>query len=424
MVKVYSTLFLFILIFCSSCGINNSSYINRNNADTAFYFPPQWEEQESVWLGWSLSPSIQQLHLQMIKAFDGNVGITILARSDSLLKSSFKQIQAAGVDTTKIQGYVHFIPNMFIRDAGPRFLINKQGQLAIADFGWNNYSYPTEFPVYQYSDRRGEIDNDLAKQMNLPVISTSVVGEGGGFDMSSDVLMSFKETALQRNPGRTIEDIEKEYLRVYGKKKMIWLNRMPLMDKVVAGPKAGNYFGFGANGHVDEFARFVNDSTILIALIDPAEKDFDPVSLADYEIMNENFEILKNATDVNGKSFSVIPIPTPAYKYFAEEIILTDSLIKLGNGKVLYKNNKAGDTTYFMSSVGYANFFITNGVVLSAKYWKEGLPESEKLKDEKVKNILQAAFPDRKIVQLNPLALNWNGGGMHCATQQQPKRKK
>jgi agmatine deiminase len=405
------------------CSITQHTSTFSVDKKTNFYFPPQWEEQESVWLGWSLSPSIQELHLQMIKAFDGNVGITILARSDSLLKSAFKQIQSAGIDTTKIEGFVHFIPNLFIRDAGPRFLINEQGQLAIADFAWNNYGYPKEFQVYQYSDRRGEIDNDLAKQMNLPVISTSVVGEGGGFDMSSDVLMSFKETALQRNPGRTIEDIEKEYLRVYGKKKMIWLNRMPAMDKVVAGPKAGNYFGYGANGHVDEFARFVNDSTILIALIDPAEKDLDPVSRADFEIMNENFEILKNATDAHGKSFSVIPIPTPAYKYFSEEIILTDSLINTGNGKVMYQNNKAGDTIYVMSSVSYANFFITNGVVLSAKYWREGLPEFEKLKDEKVKNILQSAFPGRKIVQLDPLALNRNGGGMHCATQQQPKRK-
>ena len=102
-----------------------------------------------------------------------------------------------------------------------------------------------------------------------------------------------KETALQRNPGRTINQIEHEYLRVYGKQKMIWLNKMPTMDKVAAGPKAGNYFGYGANGHIDEFARFVNDSTIVISQIDIREKDLDPVSKADFEIMEENLLILK-----------------------------------------------------------------------------------------------------------------------------------
>lgn len=414
---------LLLILFLVSYSVAAQKSSSTKHQENDFSFPPQWEEQESVWLGWSLSPSIQQLHLQMIKAFESNVGVTILARSDSLLRSAFNKIYSSGIDTANMKGYVHFIPNLFIRDAGPRFLRNNKGEQAIADFCWNNYGYPKEFQVAQYSDRRGEIDNDLAKQMNMPVVSTAVIAEGGGFDMSSDILISFKETAFQRNPGRTLQEIEREYLRMYGKKKMIWLNRMPLMDKVVAGPKAGNYFGYGANGHVDEFVRFVNDSTLLIAMIDPKEKDNDPVSNADYDIMNENLEILKRATDVNGKPFKIIPIPTPAYRFYAEEMILTDSIRTTGDGKVFFKNNKTGDKVYWMSSVSYANFFITNGAALVAQYWKEGLPESEKQKDEVIKNILQAAFPNRKILQLNPMALNRWGGGMHCATQQQPKRK-
>ena len=139
------------------------------------------------------------------------------------------------------------------------------------------------------------------------------------------MLICFKETALQRNPGRTLEEIEKEYLRVYGKKKMIWLNKMPLMDKVLEGAKAGNYFGYGANGHTDEFVRFANDSTILIGLIDAKDKNDDPVSNIDFDILHDNLEILEQL------------------------------------------------------------------------------------------------FPGRTIVQINPLFLNKNGGGMHCASQQQPK---
>ena len=69
------------------------------------------------------------------------------------------------------------------------------------------------------------------------------------------------------------------------------------------------------------------------------------------------------------------------------------------------------------------NFFISNDVVLIAKYWKVGMPESEKKKDEEVEKILRQVFPERKIIQINPLAINRGGGGIHCATQQQPKRK-
>ena len=27
------------------------------------------------------------------------------------------------------------------------------------------------------------------------------------------------------------------------------------------------------------------------------------------------------------------------------------------------------------------------------------------------------SFPDRRVVQIHPLAINWDGGGMHCITQ-------
>ena len=67
------------------------------------------------------------------------------------------------------------------------------------------------------------------------------------------------------------------------------------------------------------------------------------------------------------------------------------------------------------------NFFISNNVVLIAKYWKEGMPLKEKEKDETAKNILAGIFPDRKIIQINPLPVNYLGGGIHCITQQQPK---
>lgn len=235
------------------------------------------------------------------------------------------------------------------------------------------------------------------------------------------MLLCFKETALQRNPDRSLEQIEKEYLRMYGKQKMIWLDKMPLMDKVIAGAKAGNYFGYGANGHTDEFVRFVNDSTIVIAQIDSAEKDMDPVSKVDFHILKDNLAILKKATDIQGKPFHIIVLPVPAYSLYVDKEILSDSLKKNGDGKVLFKNFEAGQEICWLPAVSYLNFLISNNTVLVAKYWQPGLPETERMKDEKVKEVLQKLFADREIIQINPMGLNRNGGGMHCASQQQAK---
>jgi agmatine deiminase len=49
---------------------------------------------------------------------------------------------------------------------------------------------------------------------------------------------------------------------------------------------------------------------------------------------------------------------------------------------------------------------------------------TEKKKDDDVKDIFTRIFKGRKIVQINPIAINRGGGGIHCATQQQPVTNK
>lgn len=48
------------------------------------------------------------------------------------------------------------------------------------------------------------------------------------------------------------------------------------------------------------------------------------------------------------------------------------------------------------------------------------MPMTEKKKDDDVKNIYTQIFKDRKVVQIYTIAINRGGGGIHCATQQQP----
>jgi agmatine deiminase len=43
-------------------------------------------------------------------------------------------------------------------------------------------------------------------------------------------------------------------------------------------------------------------------------------------------------------------------------------------------------------------------------------------KEDEIKQIFSTAFPNRKLIFMNAMPLNWEGGGIHCGTQQQPKR--
>jgi agmatine deiminase len=60
----------------------------------------------------------------------------------------------------------------------------------------------------------------------------------------------------------------------------------------------------------------------------------------------------------------------------------------------------------------YANFYIANRSVL--------LPTFADPNDETAANILQRAFPTRRVVSIDCRELIWGLGAFHCLTQQQP----
>ena len=80
----------------------------------------------------------------------------------------------------------------------------------------------------------------------------------------------------------------------------------------------------------------------------------------------------------------------------------------------------AGKPISVIAASSYCNFLITNGKVIGQKFWKEGLPDTVRRRDNEARRVLERAFPDRKVVMIDALALNLGGGGIHCITKQQP----
>jgi len=141
--------------------------------------------------------------------------------------------------------------------------------------------------------------------------------------------------------------------------------------------------------------------------------------------MKVNYEILKNATDQDGKPFTIVKMPVPDVEYMTFALDTSSKIdeIKFLSRQILYeqKSFSLGDTVHFVPSSSYLNFLITNQTVFEAKYWKEGQPENSRKKDEEAKRILQLYFPSRKIYQVNTTETNHNGGGLHCWSMQIPK---
>jgi agmatine deiminase len=116
-----------------------------------------------------------------------------------------------------------------------------------------------------------------------------------------------------------------------------------------------------------------------------------------------------------------VTLPVPALRYYMRTRGVTEEDKASALGRVVLRGFAVGDEVHFVPALSYLNFVLSNDVVLVAAYWHEGLPGREREKDEIARTTLQRLFPDRRVVQIHPLAVNWDGGGMHCITQQQPR---
>ncbi len=136
--------------------------------------------------------------------------------------------------------------------------------------------------------------------------------------------------------------------------------------------------GDDTHGHVDDLARFVNPTTVVIAQeSNPADVNFLP--------LQENFQLLKSMRDQDGNPLTIAPLPMPKPLIF--------------DGQRL--------------PASYANFYIGNEVVL--------VPTFNDPHDREALTTLAHLFPDRQVVGIHSVDLVWGLGTLHCLTQQQPR---
>ncbi|MFC2163781.1 agmatine/peptidylarginine deiminase [Acidobacteriota bacterium] len=419
--KITKSLIAFIvflgLIGCLSCS-------QPNITEDTFLYPAEFEEHESIWLAWptyEYEPdySNEDVVLKIIESLAPYVLVDLMVRDEAELEK-VKNI----FETTNLpHDHVRFrlIPrgDIWIRDMGPIFLKNGKGEMKIADLGFNSWGYDRQTSEYSMVAER--VDRLVARTLKLPVIRSSMIGEGGNREFNGKGIMMVTEVVeLQRNPDWTKAELEKEYKRIFNVKKVIWLPEGVAEDDFTfKGVLPGRIFVRGTGGHIDEYARFVGPNTILLAEVTPEERDTDPIAKITYERMGRNFNILKNATDLDGKPFEIIRVPyTKAIYETLDDYNHIQYLknISFEDGTVIEDD----ESITLILATSYLNFIVTNGVVLIPAYWKEGRSEEFKQKDEAFKQIIEKVFPNRDIIQINPEAINIGGGGMHCISQQMP----
>ena len=362
--------------------------IQRQRRPLVYRFPGEFETQQAIWLQWpsgvyNTGPHpVNPVMVKVIKALTPYIRVNLLATSTQEISDIKIFFTNHGFSGTNVHFYRVDHLSIWARDVGPIFIKDNRDRLAVVDFGFNNYSRGGD---PSYIKLEGQVDWRVGRLLKLPVIRSSLISEGGAIESNGrGTMMVVGAVALKRNPTLTKEQIEKEYQRVLGVSKVIWLDKGLAEDDRIT------------SGHIDEIARFADPHTILLAQVLPEDRDASSFSRNSYSRLEENYRILSGATDQDGKPFRIIRIPIPPTFY-----------------------REAGETGD-LPVRSYLNYALTNGAVVMQSYWMPGRPEALKKTEADVQTLFGKIFPGRKIIGVNTEDVNRWGGGIHCITQHMP----
>lgn len=327
---------------------------------TGFFVPPEEAPHQRTFMQWPVNRRVhpdpifldmtQQTIADIANAISEFEPVTMLAAASDHAKAR-----------KKLSGTVELwdIPteDLWCRDAGPIFVMDAQGGLAISQIRFNGWGKK------QVHKHDGRIAEQVAGRLGLHLLPSGLSGEAGGVEQDGHGLLLAHESSWvndNRNPNLSRDEVEHRLLAAYGAERMIW-------SEGVRGEDITDY-------HIDSLARFTGPARVLINLPDDPDPR-DPF----HNAALDTHDVLLAA----GLKVEVIPEP-------------------------VQRRVKGID---FVAS--YANYYVCNGAVIAAEF---GDPEADAI----AKDALERHYPGRKIITLNVDPLGELGGGIHCATQQMP----
>jgi|SRR5271157_136263 len=341
-------------------------------AALGYRMPAEWEPQEAIWLTWPhyletwdfLLPQVEDAYTQWILAMAAGQMVHLLVNDAETEERVAARLTDAGVDLAQ----VHFnrITNIdtWIRDYGPTFVVNPAADAPLAMVKWTFNAWGGK---YDDLAQDNSVPYAMNEYLQIPIFEPGIQLEGGSIDVNgAGTVMTTEQCLLNpnRNPHLNRDAIEQylqEYLNV---SHVLWLKE--------------GVAGDDTDGHVDDIARFVNPSTVLVAVEEDSRDD-------NYAALQANYNLLQGMTDQDDNPLNVIKLPMP--------------------GVVQWEGPRL--------PASYTNFYIGNEVVAVPTFGHDN--------DATALQVIQDQFPTRKVVGIPAAAVVYGLGTLHCCSQQQPR---
>lgn len=333
-------------------------------------WPAEWEEQEAVWFSWphrkdtfqgKYNP-VEHTFIQLLSTVARFQKVCINAD-----KNLWKSIREALGTDPNIELYPHPTNDVWCRDHGATF-VKKEGNLWAVD--WHFNAWGGKFPPWELDD---QVARHMAEATCAPTdyIRSPLFIEGGAIEGNgAGVVITTEAVALNtnRNPDWNKNEVEAELKRCLGAETIFWL--------------PAGIEGDDTDGHIDDLTRFITEDAIL-SIATANSKDIN------YRILKENSERLQDLRTVTGSSVEIINLHLP------------DPIV-------------ASDWRLPTLPASYANFLIINGAVIVPTF-------DQPTNDDRALGILRECFPKREVIGIDCRDILFEGGAVHCLSQQQPR---
>ena len=314
-----------------------------------------WGASEAIW-GRKLLPEVRRNLATLANTIARYEPVSLLVRPNELALA--KTLVASNVTLVPCP-----LNDLWVRDTGPTFVHQANGQLGAVDFNFNGWGRK------QVHEADKQVARTVAQTAGVARLSTPLVMEGGCVEVDGRGTAILTESCVlnaNRNPGMSKAQFEDLLMPLLGLNRIIWLPGIKGKDIT--------------DGHTDFYARFASPGVVLAGL------EPDPQSY-EHELTLRHLDILRSARDAQGRQLRVLTLQAPS------------------------RVRPAFETKEF--AAGYIGFYVCNGAVMM-----QGFGDAEA--DRAARDTLAEAFPGRRIEQLNMDGIAAGGGSIHCATQQQP----
>lgn len=276
----------------------------------------------------------------------------------------------------------------WMRDVGPTFVVNNQGEVRGVDWQFNAYGGLAEGLYFPW-DQDALLAQKVLEITAVDRYVAPIVAEGGSIHVDGQGTLLTTEDCLlnpNRNPDMSQEAVEEALRNYLNVEEIIWLRCEVEGDET--------------NGHVDQLCCFARPGEIVLAWTDDRENIY-------FDVVREAYDTLMTTRDANGRRFKIHKLPLPNPMFLTQE-----------EADGIEVNNIAFKREVGMPLVDtYINFYIANGGVVVPIF-------DQPKQDSKALQTLSEVFPERQVVGVPSREIGIGGGLIHCITQQQPAGKR